>query len=730
MPFMYPIKRVFRNWKLFTALLIGIALAATFFASIDVKANLAAKQSLDQQLKTVNVDMEFNANLNLTEVNQAQSNILGINGVESVNLVSRFGEPIQDLTNNYTAYPQIVSFPNSSDIYNDWINKPEGGIGENQTYVISGTTLASKVSVGDNITTEFTFPTPMQDNFTTVYMNLTVAGFANLTDTGYSLLSGNSFLFYPGSVVTSSQVYNSRSDSMIIGWDSTLLKVWSPMANRTVSTTFLIDVDHGKLISPWNVPASATNVNTVATDIQNNVLSKYETFGYITNNLGNALGSFNSGFQYLLLEFIGLSLPVFFVSWYLGSTVSDVSFNMRRREIGLLSTKGLSSGQIQRMFLGEAITIGVVGGVAGVIGGLVLNQVFSGGFNLSTLFNPQTISPYTMVFTVIFGVAMGLASMFWSARKASKLPTVEALREYMDYTYQPYRKILPWVATGLGTYKIVEYLLGVNMATLISHINFSGEFFLSIITGPVLIFDVIMNYIGPLLFFWGITKLLIQNSLAFQRLITQLSRVMGDFGVLAAKNVRRNPARIAAIAFLIAFIIGYGVQVTGQIATQQDYLVRQVKYGVGADISIGVVNATKAPEILADILGNVTGIKNSTMVCQLQQTQGNTVVKTIDPDSFLATAYYEKGWFTGASMQQAFNAMKADNMTIILDRTIAQEYNLKVGDTIAIDFPSVARTLKIVGLFGPQPVSNQGPNPVGVPNSILSTCWVNMVICT
>ena len=38
----YPIKRVFRSWKLFVALLIGIALASTFFACIDIKANIAA----------------------------------------------------------------------------------------------------------------------------------------------------------------------------------------------------------------------------------------------------------------------------------------------------------------------------------------------------------------------------------------------------------------------------------------------------------------------------------------------------------------------------------------------------------------------------------------------------------------------------------------------------------------------------------------------------------------
>ncbi len=46
---------------------------------------------------------------------------------------------------------------------------------------------------------------------------------------------------------------------------------------------------------------------------------------------------------------------------------------------------------------------------------------------------------------------------------------------------------------------------------------------------------------------------------------------MGELGALAAKNVRRNPARLAAIAFLIALIMGYSVQVTGQIASQQDY---------------------------------------------------------------------------------------------------------------------------------------------------------------
>ena len=39
------------------------------------------------------------------------------------------------------------------------------------------------------------------------------------------------------------------------------------MENRTVDTTFLISLDHNKLISPWNTQISINNVNTVANDI-------------------------------------------------------------------------------------------------------------------------------------------------------------------------------------------------------------------------------------------------------------------------------------------------------------------------------------------------------------------------------------------------------------------------------------------------------------------------------
>src|SRR3989337_4423957 len=69
----------------------------------------------------------------------------------------------------------------------------------------------------------------------------------------------------------------------------------------------------------------------------------------------------------MLFAFIIAALPVFFVAWYLGSTVSDVSFNLRRREIGLLLTKGFSKRQLWAMFLFEAGLIGLLGGLLGIV---------------------------------------------------------------------------------------------------------------------------------------------------------------------------------------------------------------------------------------------------------------------------------------------------------------------------------------------------------------------------
>lgn len=706
MPLLYPLKRVLRNPGLFVALLVGIVLASTFFAAINIKANLSAEQALQQQLKSVNSDLEFSATLNSTNIAYAISNISSIEGVKSVDVVIRTNPVVNITFNNQTSkyYLTMACFPNTSQRINDeWLNRPSTGIAENQTYIILGSMLKNKVNIGDNLSAEIYIQTPKYWNSTRVYFNLTVAGFADFTEKGYSLVSGNYYYINPLSPYSGSQKYNYQSDMLIVSKENTFDKLYENISYSAVYATFQITLDHDALLSPWDTTTSIKNVKTVADNIQNNILANFENFGYINNNLGNILMNFQVSFSSTLLNYLLISFPVFFVAWYLGSTVSDVSFNMRRREIGLLSTKGLSSGQIQRMFFTEALTIGLIGGILGVIGGLILNQLFIGEVTLKTIFSTQLFSYQTMIFTVAFGMVLSFFAVFFSAKRASKLPAVDALRNYMSMdTYKTTRKLLPLIAFILGTYKIVVFALGLNVSSLISSYIQTGGYYLSIIQYPIVQIDSFLTYFGPLLFFWGFTKLLMQSSTKFQQFISKITSIGGDLGHLAAKNIRRNPARIAAIAFIVAFIIGYSVQVSGQLASEKDFVVRNLQYNVGADVTINVINATKAELILNDILANVSGIKNATMECQLAQSNAGTVMKTIDPDSWFVTAYHESDWFTGVSMEQAFNALKADNMTIILERRVAQQMDKQIGDTIGIDFPSGGRKLTIVGFFGPE----------------------------
>jgi len=700
---------VFRNWKLFAALLIGVTLAATFFAGISIKANVAAEQTLNNQIRNVMTDISCQVQLNMSNLPLVTDYIRSMENVKSVDYLTTFWSPVSLPGDNYTSinYFGFVSFPNGSRIYDEWLNKPPGGIPANYTYILEGSNLEKKVNIGDNITTMISFQTPKYYNATTFYVNLTVAGVARLTDEGYALMSGTDW-FYPGNS-------KYRSDLMIISWENTLEPLWkSAPDTSTQDIRYAINVDREAIISPWNVQASVTRINLIADTIQNKMLS-YMSWGYVNNALSSSLQGYQSNLSSFFFSFFVVSIPIFFVAWYLGSTVSDVSFNIRRREIGLLSTKGLSSSQIQRMFLVEALVIGLIGGVLGVVGGLIINQYYAGAVNLNTLFTSKLYSADVMIATVIFGVILSLFSVFFSSRRASRIPAVEALRNDPTITPQSHRRIIPVIALVLGLYSIIVALLGVNIPnTYQQWLYTSGNIFLSELYPVVYYFDLFMTYFGFFFFLWGLTTIIIRDSTKFQALVTKISSVMGDLGALAAKNVRRNPARLTAIAFVIALIICLSVQVTGQIASQHDYIQRSVAVQVGSDVTVTLANASEGQIVLRELLLNVSGIQNATVERILYPTISDSVttVRAIDPTSWALSAYYEEGWFSGNNVNEIMRLMKGDNNTIVISRALAKQLNKQLYDTIAVDFRSCPRTLKIIGFFGPEPTDNQGVIPL------------------
>ncbi len=707
MPLAYAFKHVYRSWKLFLALLIGITLACAFFAGIDIKANTTAKQALDQQLSTIAVDMKANIDtLNTTKMQQTRNKILNIEGVKDTEIISSAWAQIEVPNQDWSHPVRIVGITDNSHVYDGWFNRPDE-IGENETYLVEGSWLADKFSEGDTIqvdSSEYIY------DESPISLNLTVKGLAQLNDKAYSIASGSTWMRTMIGSVESSRL---GEDLLIVSWEKTTQKILDEAQKLTsrvgfIDTNLLIYLDRDALINPWDIDSSINNIRILKNQIENEGAPL--GLGTVQNNLEWALTAFRYMSMEIQFRFTVVSLPIFFMAWYMGTTVSNVSFNLRRREIGLLLTKGFSRGQVLRMFLAETVLIGVIGSILGVFLGFLLNPLFT-QFSSDTLFNLQTISPYTMIFTIAFGIIMALFSTFSSAKKASQLPTVDALREYMPLEeIKPYKKRWPWVAFILGTYKIIVYILGINMTTELTRIMWRGNFILILLAGIFVFIDMILNYIGPLLFFWGFTKLFIQYSLKFQELTAKAAKFLGDLGVLATKNVRRNPARSAAIAFLIALIVGYAVQVTGQLATEQDYAVRQVYYQVGADVAVYVNYASEAPNILNNITANYSqNIQNATIEYSFSASMplGGIRVKAIEPHSWLKSAYYENEWFSGEDVATAFNNLATDKDSIILERSVASSLKLDVYGNVTLTLGYATKTLRVVGFFGPEPSDQQ-----------------------
>ncbi|HVO85756.1 MAG TPA: FtsX-like permease family protein [Candidatus Eisenbacteria bacterium] len=713
MPVLYAVTHVFRSWKLFLALLIGITLASTFFAGIDIKANVTAKQALEQDLSHVYVDMVAGLSDKCPEdILNASRDVAGLSGVAGAEVISAFGGLRGFAVNGtFSGFTTIVGIQNHSRVYDGWLDRPEE-IGENETYVLKDSGLAQRFAVGDIIPINISIYTS-GGSPVFVSLNLTVKGFPQLDDKSKAIALGDYSLPYYQVVVVNQPFYG---QTLIVDWEKTMQRLIETQWNLnpsggSIGTSLLIYLDRNALISPWDIDTSINNIRALQAQIQTRTSAGYS----FQNNVEMVVSSFRSKSLVIEFTFTLLSIPIFFMAWYMGTTVSDVSFSLRRREIGLLSTKGFSGGQIRRIFLIETIMLGLLGGSLGVLAGFLLNPIFS-QFSTEMLFNPAVISPYTLFSTIIFGVIIALLSTYSSAKRASRLSTVDALREYLPaQETKSYKKRWPWVAFILGTYKLIIFVFGVNVTVLLTRISMAGQNFIFAIFIMLAIgIDYVLTYVGPLLFFWGSTKLFIQGSLKFQELTTRAARFLGDLGALATKNVRRNPARSAAIAFLIALIISYGAQVTIQLASQQDFTTRTIYTQVGADLSVYVNTPSDVTNVSSMILTNVSAsVENSTIEYSLSSTStgANYIavnMKAVQPESWLKAAYYESDMFTGKNVEDAFQSLLTQKDAIILERSVAKLLKLNVGDSITLTIGDTSKKMIVVGYFGSEIGDEQG----------------------
>jgi putative ABC transport system permease protein len=125
-------------------------------------------------------------------------------------------------------------------------------------------------------------------------------------------------------------------------------------------------------------------------------------------------------FSFLLASVAGVSLLVGGIGIM---NIMLVSVTERTREIGIRMAIGATRRTILLQFLIEALTICVLGGLAGILGGATASVLLSRLAGWNTALSPQAI-----LLAFLFSVAVGLFFGIVPARRASRLDPIAALR--------------------------------------------------------------------------------------------------------------------------------------------------------------------------------------------------------------------------------------------------------------------------------------------------------------
>jgi ABC-type lipoprotein release transport system permease subunit len=705
--FRYAFKRVVRSYHLFIALTVGVLLATSFFAATNVAADLLSKDALNGTVSDILYDFDVsssNSNWTLTQLNQLQDQLAVLDGVVGDTHLSKLS-----FNYNNTGVNMTLVGIEASSAYTSGMQVLQGSLtlGPNETYVVRGSRNESLFSLGQTIEVKIAvsrmFLPPV-----ILSRNLTVAGYVDLPERNReailpslssllrALLAG---LGGGARGITLQTSYN----LLITDWNQTIssiLREADSIGSRVhvgITNSIGLQIDRASYLNPYDITNSISRLQT----LQDQISSRTVNYGAtVTSNLQFPLQIYQITQLFMSIQFLTLSLPIFLLSYFTGTMVSDVGYNFRRREIGLLLTKGYERSTIRRMFLIEGALIGGIAGALSIFLGTA-SAYFALGIPISNMLQAILDNMVSVVLSVILGMFLGLLSVWRPSARASKLEIIDALKHYIlvEETSE-YKKLLPTVALILGTYKLVVWFLGIDMGALLGSISF-GNLFVNIVIIAWTAVDSILNTIGPLLFLYGSTKVFIRGSQKFQEAVMTIGRrFFGAFGKLATRNVKRNPARNATLVFIAALIVSYGIFATGSLYSQYDYTNRTAKFDVGADLRLELNAGTNVTQI-TDAVQSYQAVTATTTEYTLNMKAGTNTIDTrgIDPAKWRDVAYWEPEWFVG-DVNQMFDNL--GNNSIILSLDVAKRLELNVGDTLNVSGPFSTGTyqLMIVGLVG------------------------------
>ncbi|MEX2255416.1 MAG: FtsX-like permease family protein [Acidimicrobiia bacterium] len=385
--------------------------------------------------------------------------------------------------------------------------------------------------------------------------------------------------------------------------------------------------------------------------------------------------------QGFLLAFAGIAL---FVGSFVIANSLSITIAQRTREFATIRTLGGSRRQILGSIVLEALVVGAIASIIGLVSGLALAKGLFKLFDAVGFTLPNQgllLETRTIVVSLLVGILVTLAASLRPAIRATRVPPIAAVREgatLPESRFARFRTAGSLALTALGFAALAYGLFGSDLGTT--------QILLWMGIGALLIF------IGVALFSQRIVR-------PFAMVLGwPATRIGGAAGLLARDNARRNPQRTASTASalmiglaLVTLVATLAAGITGTFRGAVDELFTS-DYAITAQNNFSPIPthaakaAAQAPgvEAIASTRTGEARIFNSTEFVTAVDSEADKVL-TLD-------------WKEGS---QAVLGELGVNGAFV-DDDYAADHDLRIGSPITMQVPSGKKVeLEVRGIFEP-----------------------------
>ena len=382
------------------------------------------------------------------------------------------------------------------------------------------------------------------------------------------------------------------------------------------------------------------------------------------------------------LNLTALSLISLLVGMFLIYNTVAAAVVRRRYEIGVLRSLGLGRFQVQLLFMGEALVLGVAGLALGLVLGIVLAGRLVGAVSqtitsLYILTSIQTlfVSPWAVLAAMALCLGAVVLAAWFPAREAALIPPVEAL-SLGHLEDESARATGRWFAVGIGLLALAGLTAWTSLTVGPAWLSFGSALF---------------TLLGFAFFVPTICRL-------FSRFVKPRAIMPRIAAGHFAQSLHRNSVAIASLVVALAMVVGISTMIFSFRSTVQSWLERSIQADLviapAANLLIGNRELVR-PEVeqVVAALPHVTYDSFRELRIQFE----GQLVK-MAAVRMAVTRDIEKLDFSEGDSHSAFDAA-IDHEAALVSQPFQRRFHLGLGDTIRLNTPTGVRDFKIAGVY-------------------------------